>query len=391
VGKLTALAVRSAKTGRHGDGDGLYLLVAPAGSKSWVLRVQRHGRRRDVGLGSLAALDLGEARKKAAELRAHALNGRDPIAERDKDRRPPPTFREAAKACHEALAKGWTDRHADAFLATLEDHAYPGLGNLRVDSIEATQIANSLGAIWMIKPSMARKVRQRIGTVLNFSKGKGWRASEAPAAALSTMLPRHGKGGNFAAMPYSDVLDYISALRAKPETMGRLALMFTILTAARSGEVRAARWSHIDLERKLWNRPANLMKGRVAHSITLNDAAVKLLTGLNEARLIKDDALIFHGAKGKSLSDMTLSKVLRDDGLACTVHGFRSSFRDWAAEQCQSIPDPVAEAALAHTVPDKVIAAYKRTKFVEMRRQLLDAWGSYLVGGSNVVKLAVAQ
>jgi integrase len=376
MGSLTAIGVRNAKPGRHGDGSGLYLLVKNSGSRSWLLRVQRDGKRRDIGLGSIAALNLAEAREKAAELRKHALNGRDPIAERDRDRRPIPTFKEATKAAHGDLKSGWAPKHAAAFLSSLEEHAFGPLGNLRVDTIDAAVIRDMLAPIWTRIPSMARKVRHRIGTVLNYAQSKGWRANEAPSKAVTLGLPRQASGSNFAAMPYAEVPNLVADVMGRPQTTGRDALMFLLFTAARSGEVRSARWSHIDLDAGNWNRPADLMKNRLAHTVTLNQPAIDLLRRRLDQTSPKPEDLIFPARKGGQLSDMTITKVLRNAEVPFTVHGFRSSFRDWAAEMMPTIPDPVAEAALAHVVPDKVIAAYKRTSFLALRRELLAAWGT---------------
>jgi len=376
MGKLTALRVRNAKPGRHGDGSGLYLLVKGSGSKSWLLRVQRDGKRRDIGLGSVAALGLAEAREKAAELRKHALNGRDPIAERDRDRRAIPTFREAAKATHGDLKSGWTPKHAAAFFSSLEEHAFSSLGNRRVDTIDAALIRDMLAPIWTEIPSMARKVRQRVGTVLNYAQSKGWRANEAPLKAVTLGLARQASSSNFAAMPYSEVPNLVADMTSRPQTTGRDALLFLLFTAARSGEVRSARWSHIDLVARNWNRPAELMKNRLAHTITLNRQAVALLLRRFDQASPTADDLIFPARHGEQLSDMTITKVLKNANVPYTVHGFRSSFRDWAAEMMPAIPDPVAEAALSHVVPDKVIAAYKRTSFLALRRELLAAWGT---------------
>lgn len=384
MAKLTALGVKNAKPGRHGDGAGLYLLVKPSGAKSWLLRIQRDGKRRDIGLGSLAALSLADAREKSAELRKHALNGRDPIAERDRDNHPVPTFREATNETHAALKSGWVEKNAAAFLTSLETYAHPILGRRKVDTIEASDILGVLAPIWSTKPELARKVRMRIGQVLNYSYSKGWRSAEAPGRAVSIGLPRQPKGGNFAAMAYQDVPAFVADLRASAPTSGRLALLFLILTAARPGEVRFARWGQIDLVKGDWNRPAEIMKEREPHTITLNSAAVALLEEIRGDRARENDELIFSGARGKPLSDMTLGKVLRDAGKKFDAHGFRSSFRDWAAERMPAIPDAVAEAALAHAVPDRVVRAYKRTKFIEMRRSLLKAWGNYMAGASNV-------
>lgn len=407
MGKLTALAVQRAKPGRHADGDGLYLLVKPSLSRSWLLRIQQDGKRRDIGLGSHSrgdqdlgddvpllhrrVLSLGEARDKAALLRKYAKAGRDPIVERDRDRGGIPSFRDATIRCHAELKSGWAPRHAESFLASLEEHAFKRLGDMRVDAIEASHIRDMLAPIWTDIPVMARKVRQRVGTVLNFAKASGWRQSEPPGKSVTMGLARHGPGGNFAAMPYVEVPAFVSTVAAKPSTMGRSALLFAIFTAARSGEVRSARWNHVDLDKRLWTRPANLMKSRAVHLVTLNDAAVDLLRRLDADRLLKLDGLIFPGGGGKMLSDMTLTKVLRDAKVEATAHGFRSSFRDWAAEAMPTIPDAVAEAALAHVVPDKVVRAYKRTTFLELRRKLLDEWGRYVTGTGNVVPMATAQ
>ncbi len=389
MGKLTVKGIeRKLPAGRYGDGDGLYLVVKESGAKAWVLRVQSGGRRRDIGLGALSLVGLSEARERATELRRHAYYGRDPIQERDRDRKPLPTFQKAATACHAELSKGWGDKTAAAFLSSLSDHVYPKLGNLRIDTIEAWHVRDMLAPIWTTLPETARKVRQRVGAVLTFSQSKGWRAVGDPGKAVTQGLAKREAGGNFAAMPYADVPAFVADLRSKEATNGRNALLFAILTAARSGEVRSARWSQIDLGKGLWNRPAEIMKSRKAHTVTLNRQALALLRTLDAARLIKDDALLFPSKGGASLSDMALTKVLRDAKLSVTAHGFRSSFRDWAAEMMPTIPDPVAEAALAHAVPDKVVAAYKRTEFLEMRRKLLDGWGAFVDGQSNVVRLA---
>jgi len=375
--RLTALAVKNAKPGRHGDGAGLYLMVKPSGAKSWVLRVQRDGKRRDVGLGSIAALNLAEARQRAADLRKHALNGRDPIAERDRDRRAIPTFRDATTEAHSALKAGWIDKNAAAFLTSLRDYAFPALGDLRVDGIEAGHVRDMLVPIWTTKPELARKVRMRVGQVLNFSRSKGWRTTEAPGRSVTVGLPKQPRGKNFKAMPYADVPTFVAALADKAPTTGRHALLFQILTAARPGEVRTARWGHVDLDKREWKRPADLMKGGVEHTVTLSAAAIRLLENVRGTPLPRPDTLVFAGKGGKPLSDMTLKKVVTDAGMDFDPHGFRSSFRDWAAEKMPDIPDPVAEAALAHVVPDKVVRAYKRTTFLDMRRQLLGAWGAY--------------
>lgn len=394
MGKLTVAGVRNAKAGRHADGNGLYLLVKPAGGRSWLLRVQVDGKRRDIGLGSVELsprsgadvidipllhrkrLSLSEARDKCAALRNAALSGLDPVLERDRGRRGVPTFEQAAEMCHASIKSRWAPQQQQAFLTSLQLHVCPTLGKRRVDQIEAGDIQEVLRPIWTSKPDMARKVRQRIGTVLNFAHSKKWRVLEAPRASVSIGLGKRPSGGNYAAMPYAEVPAFVMAQNGKADAVGRMALLFTILTAARSGEVRHARWSHIDLRQKLWTRPAELMKMRREHVVTLSDQAIAVLKRM-EPWGTADDGLCFPSTKGTPLSDMTLSKVLRDAKLPYTVHGFRSSFRDWAAERMPDVPDPVAEVALAHAVSDKVMAAYKRTPFLAFRHKLLAEWGAF--------------
>lgn len=400
--RLTVTAIKNAKPGRHGDGGGLYLLVKPTGAKSWLLRVQADGRRRDVGLGAAdvmprvlgevrpidevpllhrRVLSLAEAREKARQLRELAKAGRDPVIERDRDRQGVPTFEVAARAAHDALKDGWAPKSAAAFLSTLKEHAFPKLGSLRVDRIEASDIRDMLAPIWLTIPVAAGKVRQRVGTVLSFAKSKGWRSSEPPGRSVTVGLPRQPKSGNFKAMPYADVPAFVAVADSNAATAGRRALLFQIYTAARPGEVRGAKWGQMDLDKRDWNRPADMMKGKEAHTVTLNHAAIELLKALKGDRCPKPDDLIFAGRGGSKLSDMTMNKVLRTAKLPYDAHAFRSSFRDWAAEKMPEIPDPVAEAALAHVVPDKVVRAYKRTTFLEMRRKLMNGWGEHVQSG----------
>ncbi|WP_374297744.1 tyrosine-type recombinase/integrase [Sphingomonas sp.] len=407
MGKLTALSVKNAKPGRHADGLGLYLLVKPTGARSWLLRVQVDGQRKDIGLGSVDStsrvgtgttpspivipilqkkvLTLAEAREKAALLRTAAKSGLDPIAERDRERRKVPTFKEAAEATHTALKSGWSEKTATVFISSLKNHAYPAIGAMRVDQIDSGHIRDMLAPIWTEIPDMARKVRFRVGKVLDFAKSKGWRTSEGPRKSVTVGLAKQAQGGNYAAMPYGEVPALVAQLNAATPTKGRQALLLTILTAARSGEVRSAQRKHIDLDKAEWNRPPEVMKTRTAHTITLSKPAVELLKQIFEEGGHKPDDLVFPNSKGERLSDMTLAKALRDAGHAYTVHGFRSSFRDWAAEKMPETPDAVAEAALAHIVPDKVIRAYKRAKFLDMRRELLEAWGLFVSSATFLI------
>lgn len=392
--RLTARKVEHAKAGRYTDGEGLMLYVSPSGGRSWVLRVQVSGRRREIGLGSVSTYDsrpelaevpllerrvltLAEARLKAATLRQLARAGRDPLVELSRDRSPVPTFADAMRKAYDAKLPEWSSKTASSFISSMEQHALPVLGKRPVDEIDAALIAQVLSKIWTSQPPTARKVRQRIGLVLNFSEAQRWRSSSMPDDAVSLLLPKQMEGGHFDAMPYQEVPVFVRKLRHNG-SVGYQALLFLIYTAARSGEVRGALWSQIDLTERLWHRPAELMKGRNAkpHTITLNMQAIELLAMAKQLRS-NDSDLIFPGRKGQPLSDMTLSALMSD--ISGTPHGFRSSFRDWAAEKMPHIPDPVAEAALAHKVDNKVVAAYKRTNFLEMRHSLLNEWGNFCV------------
>lgn len=397
MGKLTDMKVRNAKPGVYGDGAGLYLRVKPSGAKSWVLRVQFLGKRDDIGLGGYPAdLTLSEAREKAAHLRKLARQGKDARAERDREKVQIPTFKEAADYAHKEFSKGWSDKHADAFKASLTQHIVPRMGSKRVDAITGAEVITALAPIWTDKPAMARKLRVRTMQVLSFSKARGWRTAALPSdRELRDGLAKQPKGENFSAMAFKDVPTFIAGQLELGRSPGRLALLFTILTASRSGEVRSARWEHIDMETRTWTRPAELMKTGVRHVVTLNNAALAILDCAKE--LTGGEGLIFPGSRPRSpLSDMTLSKVLRTAGYDVTVHGFRSSFRDWAAEMMPSIPAMVAEMALAHSVGTKTEQAYLRTDLREMRTTLMEAWGNFVApslatNGNNVVLLGTAK
>jgi integrase len=379
MGKLTDLKVKNAKPGVYGDGAGLYLRVKPSGAKSWVLRVQFQGRRQDVGLGGYPAdRSLTEAREEAAKLRKLARRGGNAIAERDREKVAIPTFKEAMIAAHDELKKGWSAKNAASFKKSLEQHILPKIGNKRVDQIGAADVIAALSATWTEKPQIAKKLRARLLQVLSFSKARGWRQEALPdVRELRDGLARQPKGGNFAAMPFADVPAFVADQLGKEETSARLALLFAILTAARSGEVRNADWVHIDLEARTWTRPGDLMKSRAKHIVTLSDAAVAILGRAGE--LYGKSGLVFPGSRPKStLSDMTLSKLMRAEKQSATVHGFRSSFRDWAAEKMPTIPAMVAEMALAHKVGTATEQAYLRSDLRDMRRSLMGAWGRFV-------------
>ena len=381
MGKLSATAVKAAtRPGRIGDGDGLFLVVKPSGSKSWMVRVQKHGTRRDFGLGSASKVSLKIARERAREVRTWVELGLDPLFERRKAQGIP-TFREATAKVLAQHRKTWrNEKHEQQWIRTLEAYAFPHLGNVQVSEITGPMIRNVLAEIWLAKPETARRVRQRIGTVLDWAYASGYRESEAPMRAISKGLPRQPKkDGHYAAMPYAKVPRFIPRLRER-ESYSRLGLEFAILTAARSGEVRHAVFEEFDLEARLWTIPRARMKANREHVVPLCDRAVRIIERCCELR-IRDCALVFPGQRlRKPMSDMTLTKLIKEMKEPYTAHGFRSAFRDWVSEETQH-PSDVAEAALAHVVKDKTEAAYRRGNLLEKRRVLMDDWASYCCKG----------
>lgn len=395
---LTVRKIASLREGRHSDGNGLSLLVKPSGSRSWVLRVQHNGRRRDYGLGAAItepihfdipiekrkSLTLAQAREKARIWRELAKAGFNPSAVWRSKNETTPSFQKVAEEYHAEVSKGWRNgKHGDQWLATLKTYAFPLIGDVSVDEVDARMIQRVLGPIWLSKGETARRVRQRIGSVLDYAHGKGWRESEAPMRAVNQLLGgiKQPRAGNFAAMPYKDLPRFVAKLRQGGFAVGRLALQFLILTAARSGEVRKARWRHIDPETKEWQVPADNAKTGRLHIVPLVPAAMAILEQIRGAFGIDPDDYVFPGLGGQ-MSDATLAKVVRT---MCserfTVHGFRSSFRDWAAES--AFADSWAEAALAHTNPNRTESAYRRTTFFDQRRDtLMPAWANFLLGGA---------
>jgi integrase len=387
MSKLNPLQVRNLKEpGRYNDGDGLILEVRPGGSKSWIARLQSSGRRRDYGLGSFKDITLNEAREKAREYRKLLRSGIDPL-EAKRLAREIPTFKKAAETYHGEWKKHRRNaKHEAQWLSTLEAYAFPRFGDLRVDQVGHGHVRDALAEIWLTKPETARRVRQRIGKVLDYAHGAGWRGAFTMSAVNGSLPEQPRKSGRFEAMPYARIPEFLQSLKERL-SMGRLALEAAILTAARSGEIRGARWSEVDFEAATWTVPANRMKAGKVHVVPLSSAALDAFKRAAALR-VESTELVFHGSKrGKPLSDMTLLKVLRDLKEPFTVHGFRSAFRDWVAEQT-NIAGEVAEAALAHAIPNKVEAAYKRTDFLEKRRRLMDAWGVYCLDQpSKVIRL----
>ena len=378
MGRLTSLQIRNLKEpGRYNDGDGLFLELTGPNKGNWQLRATVNGRRRDIGLGSLALVSLKEARDAAFELRRDIQRGIDPVAERKRRKLEILTFKAAALRVHAEQKASWKNgKHQDQWITTLENYAFPVLGDRLVNDIEGPLIREVLLPIWLKKPETARRVKQRIGAVLDWAYANGMRPTEAPMRSVSRVRPRQPKkDGHFAAMPYDAVPSFVAHLHARL-SVPRLALEFLILTAARSGEVRGAKWNEIDLKAKLWTIPGSRMKVGKEHVVPLSGAAIDVLERARQFHAPCSN-LVFPGRDvRRPLSDMTLLKILRYADLPYTVHGFRSAFRDWAAEQT-SYSGEVAEAALAHTVANKVEAAYRRTNYLEKRRVMMADWAIY--------------
>ncbi|WP_374283102.1 tyrosine-type recombinase/integrase [Novosphingobium sp.] len=381
MGRLTPLQIRNLKTpGRYNDGDGLFLELTGPNRGNWQLRATVNGRRRDIGLGSLSLVSLKEARDAAFELRRDIQRGIDPVAERKRRKLEILTFKAAAIRVHAEHKASWKNgKHQDQWLATLESYAFPLLGDRLVNDIEGPLIREVLLPIWLTKPETARRVKQRIGVVLDWAYANGMRPTEAPMRSVSRVLPRQPKmDGHFAAMPYDTVPSFMARLHTRL-SVPRAALEFLILTAARSGEVRGAKWNEIDVKANIWAIPASRMKVGKEHVVPLSAAAIDVLERARQFHAPCSNLLFPGRDVRRPLSDMTLLKILRYAELPYTVHGFRSAFRDWVAEQT-SYPGEVAEAALAHTIANKVEAAYRRTNYLDKRRELMADWAAFCSG-----------
>lgn len=385
MGKLNAAIIAElTEPGRYADGDGLYLRISPSGGKSWVLRIQVNGTRRDIGLGEVRHVPVRAARLEAAAAKKLAAAGIDPLEERRKVTKVVPTFEQAAKKVHAEMVKGWKNgKHTKQWIKTLELYAYPKLGKLKVDKIDGPMIRDVLAEIWLEIPETARRVRQRIGTVLDWSYSNGFRQSEAPMRSISKGLPRQPKKkGHFAALPHAQVNGFVKQLQSKPACASTLALEALILTAVRSGEIRGAHWDEFDDDLTLWTIPEDRMKMEVEHAVPLSRQATDVFRRARALR-IADCDLVFPGAvSGSTLSDMALLELVRGMDVPATVHGFRSSFRDWVAEETDAA-DAVAEACLAHAVEGKTRAAYLRTDFFMKRRDLMQQWADYCLPPSK--------
>jgi integrase len=403
VGRLTALKVaRAAVPGMYPDGHGLYLQVTSAGAKSWIYRYSMSGRAREMGLGSLNAISLAEARVKASECRRLRHEGVDPVEARKAARAQSAleaakalTFKSAATAYIASHRAGWRNaKHAAQWESTLEAYAYPVFGALPVQSVDTALMLKALEPIWAIKPETASRVRGRVENILDWAKVRGFRQGENPArwrGHLDKLLPAPSKVRavkHHAAMPYDDVPAFLARLRAR-EAVAARALEYTILTAARTSETLDATWDEINTADKVWTVPASRMKAGKEHRVPLSRRSLAIIEALRDTPSLSERLIFPSGRREKPLSDMAMTEVLRRMGHGnVTVHGFRSSFRDWAAERT-SFPNEVVEMALAHVIGDKAEAAYRRGDLFEKRRRLMAEWEAFCATTKPAVRGAV--
>ena len=372
---LTAARVRTEKRpGRYFDGQGLYLQVDPSGARRWLQRIVIRGKRTDLGLGGWPLVSLAEAREKALENRRIARSGGDPRMEK----RDVPTFAEAAAEVIELNRPTWRNaKHAAQWGSTLKTYVFPHFGFRPVDEVSGADVMKALTPIWTSKSETARRVRQRIGAVMKWAIANNYRLDNPAGDAIEAVLPRTSRAqAHHKALHYTAVPAVLRAVRAAKVTeSSKLCLEFQVLTASRPGEARNAQWSEVDISARTWTIPSERMKADREHRVPLSTQTMEILA---EARSLGDGSdLVFPSRSGRPLSDMTHRKLLRTLYIDCVPHGFRSSFRDWAAEMTDA-PHAVMEAALAHVVGNSTEAAYFRSDLFERRRTLMDQWAEYL-------------
>lgn len=391
MGRLTARGCSTLGPGKHIDGDGLWLYVSPTGARKWVLRVTVEGKRREMGLGAFGTgpdgVSLAAARKRAAEARAQAGRGVDPIEARKIVEEGVPSFVQAAARYIRAHRHGWSNaKHGRQWCATLKAYARPVIGSKPVDQITTEDVLRCLSPIWTTRTETAKRLQGRVEAILDFAAARKWREPLNPArwrGHLDKLLPRPSRVRapvHRPAMPYQEVPLFLAEIQLLP-SVSSLALQFLILTATRSGEVLGARWAEVDLEAGVWSIPAARMKAKRPHNVPLTKAALALLESVPQ---VEGCPYVFPGAReGKPLSGMALLQCMRGKGYGVggdrgdyVPHGFRSSFRDWAGE-VSSFPRDVCEMALAHAVENKVEAAYRRGDLFDKRRAMMEQWAGW--------------
>ncbi len=379
--RLAAAFVRSAPVGRHADGNGLYLYVQRTGTRSWIQRLVIRGRKHELGLGSVHLVSLAEAREQARANRKLARAGGDPLADKRRTQGMP-TFAEAAVTVVEQKRAGWrSPRQAADWLHSLQRYAFPRIGSRPVSEVNSADVLAILTPIWHTQAPTAKALRQRIAAVLEWSIAMEYRIDN-PCSRIGPVLgPQRNLVRHMRALPHRDVATAIETVRSSKATRAvKLAFELLVLTAVRSGEVRLATWDEMDVAGRVWTIPAMRMKMKREHRVPLSPRALEIL---DAARTLGDgNPLVFPNRLGNRIKDTFLSALLKDLDIAAVPHGFRSSFRDWAAEETDH-PREVVEAALAHVVRNPVEAAYARSDLFERRRRLMDDWAAYVAGGDH--------
>lgn len=390
TGKLTKKLVENLGAGRHGDGGGLYLVVDPSGARRWIVRVVVKGQRNikgaplrtDFGLGGADVVTLNQARERALEYRRMAKQGLNP---RFNASREIPSFEEVAGQVHIDRMPTWKNaKHGAQWINTLRDYAFPKIGRMPIDSIGQPEVLMCLSPIWTEKHETARRLSQRIKIILDVAKSKGFRSGENPVTAIhdAQVLPKvKVKPKHHKAMQWQEVPNFYSDLKTR-DAMAAKALMFTCLTGSRTSEVLGMQWVEVDFEERIWTCPADRMKGGETHRVPLTDEMLEIIEPL---RAMKSN-YVFEGQKrNKPLSNMAMLMLLRRMQVeGVTVHGFRSTFRDWASEAANA-PREVAEMSLAHKVGSDVERAYARSDLLEKRRALIERWSAFVAGSVGKV------
>ncbi len=374
VNELSAVWVnkKNIDAGFYADGNGLYLKVDKSGAKRWIQRLVIHGKRRDMGLGSATLVSLADAREQARINRALARSGGDPLAEKRKEQ--PLTFKESAYAVYEINKPSWkNEKHAKQWINTLEKYTFPVIGDKLISQIDTPDILTVLQPIWLSKHETARRIKQRMSAVFKWAQAKQWRISD-PTDSIEKALPKHKKPvKHHKSLPFDEVSQAIETVKnSNALDVTKLAFEFLILTACRSGDVRGMRWS--ELEGDKWVIPASRMKKEKEHRVPLSKRCMEILAITEN---MKDGSGLVFTNNGKPLSDMVLSKLVKELNIKAVPHGFRASFRGWTTEKT-NYPWQICEFALAHIVGDEAERAYQRSDLFDKRRHMMEAWAQYV-------------
>jgi len=392
--KLTSIAVKKlSKPGKYADGNNLYLQIDPSGARRWILRLTVGHRRRDMGLGSTSIISLEEARELARQYRAIAKSGGDPFLERQKERGLKVTFSFCAQKVHELNKPIWkNEKFSKQWFSSLENHVLPKIGQMPISQITSSDILNVLSPIWNNKSDTARKLKQRIRLTIKWARAKGYFQGDDPVELAEQALPKKKRSNNHhKSLPYEQISDLVNKIKeSKISLPTKLAIQFTILSACRTSEVLNASWNEIDMDRMIWTIPAKRMKTDKIHEVPISSGMLYILQEARE-KLGSTDLIFTSNQTGKELSNNTLRLAVQKRlGVDTTIHGMRSSFKDWASETT-NFGNEVSEMALAHVIPNKTEAAYRRGNLMDKRRHLMQMWSDYLNNNQNKVINAFPQ